>query len=89
MEYIREGDGSGEEEVSSPTAAKLGDHKEECEEATGPEGDGVKRRANSQMYWLKVTGGKQKLYLLFTIVSQRRRSFLHLYWYFRWCMSSF
>jgi len=79
MEYIREGDGSGEDVVSSPKAEK---------EEVGSERMDAKRRANSQMYWLKVTGGKQKLYHAFNIVLQRRRSFQHLYWSFRWCMSS-
>ena len=71
MEYIREGDGSGEDDINSLTPAKLGDHKEEEEEATGPESNDV----NKRMYWLKVTGKKN---IQIIIVSQRRRSFQHL-----------
>ena len=70
MECIREGDGSGEDDLDSPTVAKLGDHKEEEEER-----DEVKKWTIDQMYWLKVTGEKQTI---FFIVSQRKRSFQHL-----------
>ena len=44
MEYIREGDGSGEDEL-----------KEEKEE-NGSERTDDQRRANRQMYWLKIAG---------------------------------
>ena len=70
MEYIREGDGSGEDLLNSPTAAKLEEHNMKEED--------VNIKANSQMYWLKVTGEKSELYKTFTIVSQRRRSFQQL-----------
>ena len=58
MEYIREGDGSGEDDLDSPSVAKLGDHKEEEEEATSPDREEVKKLTFDQMYWLKVTGEK-------------------------------
>ena len=58
MEYIREGDGSGEEELDSSTFIKVEDHEERKEEATVPERDDVKNLSIKQMYWLKVTGEK-------------------------------
>ena len=70
MEYIREGDGSGEDDLDSPTVTKLGDYKEEEEER-----DEVKKWTIDQMYWLKITGENT---ITFMIVSQRRRSFQHL-----------
>ena len=60
MEYIREGDGSGEDDLDSPTVAKLGDHKEEEEER-----DEVKKWTIDQMYWLKVTGEKPYIFYCF------------------------
>ena len=58
MEYIREGDGSGEKELDSSTFIKVEDHDERKEEATVPERDDVKNWSIKQMYWLKVTGEK-------------------------------
>ncbi len=58
MEYIREGDGSGEEKLDSSTFMKVEDHEEGKEEATVPERDDVTNRSMRQMYWLKVTGEK-------------------------------
>ena len=76
MEYIREGDGSGEEELSSPTVVKLGDQNEGDEEATGSEGEDVNKWATKHMYWLKITGEKFKVYKVLPFF-QRRKSFQH------------
>ena len=59
MEYIREGDGSGMDEL-----------KEEKEES-GSERTDDKRRANRQMYWLKIAGEEPSQYKKRTFVSQR------------------
>ena len=58
MEYIREGDGSGEEELDNSTFIKVEDQKEGEKEATNPEREDVKNWSIKQMYWLKVTGAK-------------------------------
>ena len=58
MEYIREGDGSGEEELDSSTFIKVEDNEEGKEEATVTEREDVKNWSIKQMYWLKVTGEK-------------------------------
>ena len=58
MEYIREGDGSGEDELDNSTFIKVEDHEEGEKEATAPERDDVKNWSIKQLYWLKVTGAK-------------------------------
>ena len=58
MEYIREGDGSGEGELDNSTFIKVEDHEEGEKEATVPEREDVKNWSIKQMYWLKVTGAK-------------------------------
>ena len=58
MEYIREGDGSGEEEMSSLAVVKLGDQNEGDEKAAGPD----REAANKHMFWLKVTGDRLKVF---------------------------
>ena len=55
MEYIREGDGSGED---SSTFIKVEDNEEGKEEATVNGREDVKNWSIKQMYWLKVTGEK-------------------------------
>ena len=51
MEYIREGDGSREEEFDCSTAAKLGNHmEEEEEEVKGLESNDIKKWTTKQMY---------------------------------------
>jgi len=55
MEYIREGDGSGEDEIE---IVKLVDHKEEEGETTDPAKKEVKKGGLDQMYWLKITEKK-------------------------------
>ena len=47
MEFIREGDGSGHDDLTSPDGVKV--DEEEDEEVKGP-------KVSSKMFWLKVAG---------------------------------
>ena len=67
MEYVREGDGSGEEELTS--------QKTDDDQADSDGVDADKQRGEKQMYWLKMTGTCFALMSCFYMYPQRRRFF--------------